>query len=298
MTDAIFPGFEHRRLPGHGIAVDAAVGGSGPPLLLLHGWPQTRMCWAAVAPALAQDFTVVVPDLRGYGRSDKPDAGDDIALYAKRTMALDQVATMRALGFDRFAVAGHDRGGRVAYRLAFDHPDAVSRVAVLDIVPTADVWRDMDAEAAARMWHWPMQAQTGGLPERLIGADPAFFVRYILGQQGGEHARFPEDHVADYIACATPEAIHGWCQDYRAGWEVDRGIDEETRGQKIAAPLLVLWGEQGSLKGKDALAAWRGWAQDVEGTALPGGHFVPEEQPDAVIDQLRRFFAERNESAR
>lgn len=291
MADGLIEGFTARRLPGEGIGIDALVGGSGPPLLLLHGWPQTRLCWSAVAPALADSFTVVVPDLRGYGRSDKPAGGGDHADYSKRMMARDQIATMRALGFDRFAVGGHDRGGRIAYRLALDHPEAVTRLACLDIVPTADVWASMGADEAVGMWHWPFQAQPDGLPEKMIGADPAWFVRTILDRQSGEGAAFPDANVADYLACAAdPATVHGWCEDYRAGWTIDRALDEADRERRLAMPLLVLWGESGSLKGKDALALWHPWAERVEGEALPGGHFVPEEQPDAVVAHFRRFF--------
>ncbi|KAB0682079.1 alpha/beta fold hydrolase [Aureimonas leprariae] len=292
MSEGVIPGFERRQLPGDGIEVDALVGGSGPPLLLLHGWPQTRMCWAAVAPALAADFTVVVPDLRGYGRSQKPEGGDGSEAYSKRAMARDQLATMRALGFDRFMIAGHDRGGRIAYRLALDHADAVTRLACLDIVPTADVWARMDAAQAMKMWHWPFLAQPDGIPERMIGADPAWFVRTILARQGGPGFAFPEASVADYVAAAAdPATVHGWCEDYRAGWTADREFDEADRGgRRLAQPLLVLWGESGSLKGRNGVELWKPWAEAVDGRELPGGHFVPEEASEAVVERFRRFF--------
>jgi haloacetate dehalogenase len=293
MTNGLFPGFTRHTLPGEGTEIDAMVGGDGPPLLLLHGWPETRTCWAKVAPALAKDFTVVVPDLRGYGRSGKPPSEAGAAAYAKRIMALDQIATMRALGHDRFMVAGHDRGGRVAYRLALDHPEVVTRLAVLDIVPTADVWGSMDATGATKMWHWPFLAQPDALPETLIGANPEFFLRYILDHQSGPGFRFDAAHVADYItAWADPEAIRGACEDYRAGHGIDRALDEADRGRPLAMPLLVLWGEHGSLAGKDALAIWSTWAADLRGEQLPGGHFVPEEAPDETIDRLRTFFGD------
>jgi haloacetate dehalogenase len=285
----VIEGFEQRRVRGDGIGIDTLVGGSGPPLLLLHGWPQTRMCWAAVAPKLTDMFTVVVPDLRGYGRSGKPDAGSDV--YSKRAMARDQVAVMNGLGFERFAVGAHDRGARVAYRLAFDHPEAVTRLASLDVIPTADMWANMRAREAVSSWHWSMMAQPDGLPEKLIGADPEWFIRYILGHQSGQGFQFPEDSVADYVTCAKdPATVRGWCEDYRAGWRVDRELDEIDRGRTLAMPLLMLWGEQGTMKGKDGLEPWRAWADHVEGGALPCGHFIPEEQPEMVVKHFRRFF--------
>lgn len=291
MSEGLITGFDRRVLPGDGIEIDALVGGSGPPLLLLHGWPETRMCWAAVAPALAARFTVVVPDLRGYGRSGKPQSGQPLD-YAKRTMARDQLATMRALGFDRFAVGSHDRGSRVAYRLALDHPEAVTRFASLDVVPTADVWAAMHAEQAVGMWHWSFLAQPDGLAEKLIGADPGWFTRYLLEHQSGKGFRFPEANLADYIACAQHTAtIRGWCEDYRAGWTIDRELDEADRGRKLTMPVLALWGATGSLRGKDATELWRAWADQVEGEQLPCGHFIPEEAPERVIAQFERFFA-------
>lgn len=289
--DGIIDGFTRRSLPGDGTDIDALVGGSGPPLLLLHGWPETRICWSGVGARLMESFTLVIPDLRGYGRSPKPKDDGDLA-YSKRSMAADQIASMHALGFDRFAVAGHDRGARVAYRLALDHPESVSRLAVLDIVPTADVWSGMAAEQAVDMWHWPFLAQPDGLPERMIGADPGWFVRYILTHQGGEGFAFPSAHLDDYISCAhEPATVAAWCADYRAGWSIDRTLDEADRGSTLELPLLVLWGETGSLKGRDGVELWRAWAADVRGEALPCGHFVPEEQPDRVASHFLEFFS-------
>jgi haloacetate dehalogenase len=291
-SGGLIDGFARRRLPGDGVEVDALVGGSGPPLLLLHGYPQTRMMWRAVAPALARDHTVVVPDLRGYGRSDKPPGDALHATYSKRVMARDQLASMRALGFDRFAVAGHDRGARVAYRLALDHPQAVSAIAVLDILPTADVWARADADGGMRMWHWFFLARPQPLPETLIGVDPEFFLRTLLRAWAGEGFAFDAANLADYVACfSDPLSIHASCEDYRAGWNVDRAHDEADRGvRKIAAPLLTVWSEGFSVARGEPLATWSAWADSVEGHAVPGGHFLCEEQPEKLAALLGSFF--------
>jgi haloacetate dehalogenase len=293
LPEGLIEGFERRRLPGDGIDIDALVGGSGPPLLLLHGYPQTRVMWRALAPSLARQYTVVVPDLRGYGRSDKPAGDATHTTYAKRTMALDQLATMRALGFNRFAVAGHDRGARVAYRLAFDHPQAITALAVLDILPTADVWAQADAAGAMRMYHWFFLAQPAPLSETLIGADPEFFLRTIVRSWAGAGFQFDAANMADYVACfSDPASIYATCEDYRAGWGVDREHDEADRGvRRIAAPLLTVWSEGFSVARGEPLRTWSAWADSVEGHAVPGGHFVCEERPADVLASLQRFLA-------
>jgi haloacetate dehalogenase len=294
MSEGLIEGFARHRLPGDGVTIDTLVGGSGPPLLLLHGYPQTRVMWAAVAPVLARHYTVVAPDLRGYGRSDKP-AGDAAhELYSKRVMARDQLAVMRALGFDRFAVAGHDRGARVAYRLALDQPAAVTAAAVLDIIPTGDLWARMGAVSAMRMFHWAFLAQPAPLPETLIGANAEFFQRTLMRSWAGEGFTFDPASMDDYVACfVAPAAIHASCEDYRAGCSVDRAHDEADRGlKKITAPLLVMWGEEFSVAAAEPLQTWSTWAENVQGEALACGHFVAEERPAQVSDRLLHFLTQ------
>ncbi|WP_338661677.1 alpha/beta hydrolase [Pararoseomonas sp. SCSIO 73927] len=291
--EGLIEGFERRRLPGHGVEIDALVGGSGPPVLLLHGYPQTRMIWKRVAPALARRFTVVAPDLRGYGRSDKPEGDEAHDTYSKRTMALDQIETMRALGHDRFSVAGHDRGGRVAYRLALDHPAAVERIAVLDILPTAEMWAKANARSAMGAYHWYMLAQPRPLPERLVGADPEFYLRWTLRSWAAEGFAFDPECLEDYIRCGSaPAAVHAACEDYRAGWTRDQEADEADRGRRrIGAPLLVLWGRDYSVAKADPVKVWSEWAGEVRGQPVPGGHFQPDEAPEETARALLAFLS-------
>jgi haloacetate dehalogenase len=265
-------------------------GGSGPPLLLLHGHPQTHVMWHKVAPRLAREFTVVAPDLRGYGESSKPPTTEDHEPYSKRAMARDAVALMRHFGFERFDVAGHDRGGRVAYRLALDHPERVRRLATLDIIPTGEHFRRTDMKFALGYWHWFFLAQPHPFPENVIGANPdAFF----SGRPNRANVHDPEA-LDDYLRCyRNPQTIHAACEDYRAAATYDFALDEADRGKKkIAAPLLALWASRGALPAwYDVLAIWRDWADDVRGHAIDAGHFIPEEAPDATYDALRGFFA-------
>ena len=286
----MFEGFELDRIDVGEAVLRVRHGGSGPPLLLLHGHPQTHAMWHLVAPQLAEDHTVVAPDLRGYGESSKPPTRPDHEPYSKRAMARDAVALMRALGFDRFAVAGHDRGARVAYRLALDHPECVEKLAVLDVIPTAETWRRADRRFMLAWWHWAFLAQPAPLPETLIGADPDGY--YF----GGDRSLFHPEALADYLASArVPETIHAMCEDYRAGATYDFELDEADRaeGRRIACAVLVLWGARsdlGELIG-DPLAIWRGWADDVRGRALDCGHYVAEEAPEETYAELRSFFA-------
>jgi haloacetate dehalogenase len=289
-----FEGFQLSQVDVGEVSLRVRHGGSGPPLLLLHGYPQTHMMWGQIAHDLARDFTVIAPDLRGYGRSTAPSDADDSETYSKRAMARDAIALMKHFGFDRFDVAGHDRGGRVAYRLALDHPPAVRRLAILDIIPTGEVWARADARMALGYWHWPFLAQRRPAPERIIAGDPEYFF-FRANFQGGADLYGPEAY-ADYVACAKePSVIHAMCEDYRAGAGYDRKLDDADRkaGRTLVCPTLILWGGKGALAAwYDTLAIWREWAPDVRGQAIDAGHFLAEEKPAETLAALRGFFAE------
>jgi haloacetate dehalogenase len=286
-----FPGFEDRRIETSGASINLVTGGSGPPLLLLHGYPQTHLMWRNLAPRLAAQFTVVVPDLRGYGDSSKPPAGPDNGNYSKRALAQDQVETMAALGFERFAVAGHDRGARVAHRLARDHPQRIERLALLDIVPTLYRFETIDQKAATSSWHWFFLIQPSGFPERLIGAEAEFFLRHQLGALLREPAKLAPEAFAEYLRCfKNPETIRATCDEYRAGATIDLVHDRADRGRRLTMPLLMLWGERSSQgSGYDILSVWRDHAEDVTGHPISSGHFLPEEAPEDTYRALRDF---------
>jgi haloacetate dehalogenase len=283
----MFEGFELSTIDTGETTIRVRRGGSGPPLLLLHGNPETHVMWHLVAPRLAQDFTVVATDLRGYGESGKPETTPDHEPYSKRAMARDQVAVMRQLGFERFMLAGHDRGGRVAYRLALDHPERVEKIAVLDIIPTGEAFRRTDFTFAMGYWHWFFLAQPHPIPENVIGWNPAGY----FGNRND--AVFTPEAKAEYLrAFLNPAVVHAICEDYRAGATYDFQLDEADRGtRKIAAPLLALWGTKGALQDwYDVLAIWRDWADDVRGRVLDSGHFLPEDAPEETYQELRAFF--------
>ncbi|MBV8776453.1 MAG: alpha/beta hydrolase [Alphaproteobacteria bacterium] len=292
MTD-FFPGFAQRQVQTAGATINLVVGGSGPPLLLLHGYPQTHAMWRKVAPRLADRFTVVAPDLRGYGDSSKPPAGDDYAHYSKRALAQDQVETMAALGFERFAVAGHDRGARVTHRLLRDHGDKITRAASLDIVPTLYRFETIDQKAATGSWHWFFLIQGRGLPEHMIGGDPEFFLRHMFGSLLRDAGAIEPAAFAEYLRCfKNLETIRATCDEYRAGASIDLIHDRADLAQKVAVPMLILWGaHSGQGAGYDMLRVWRDHATDVRGHAIDSGHFIPEEKPDEVCAALREFFS-------
>jgi haloacetate dehalogenase len=283
-STSLFPGFETRRIETSGATIHTVSGGSGPPLLLLHGSPQTHVEWHKIASRLAETFTVVMTDLRGYGDSSKPPDGERHVNYSKRAMALDQIEVMRTLGFDRFAVAGHDRGGRVTWRLAVEHPDVVTRAAVLDIVPLP--YSAVTREFATQYYHWFFLIQAAPLPETLIGNSVECYLRSRLPEREGITAAA----FAEYMRCYTPAAIHGNCEDYRAGATIDIEHSNEDGAKKMTCPLLVLWGDRGTVgRLHDVMAVWREHATDVRGTALPARHHLPEEVPEQTLAELLTF---------
>ena len=286
----MFEGFRTETVDVDGVEILARMAGSGPPLLLLHGSPQTLLMWHLVAPRLSEEFTVVATDLRGYGNSSKPESAPDHRPYSKRAMAEDQIGVMKHFGFDRFALCGHDRGGRVGYRMALDHPGVVTKLAVLDIIPTWEAFSRADMSFGLGYWHWFFLAQPFDLPERLLAAEPekALF-------RGGSEA-IASEAMEEYVRCLRErETIHATCEDYRAAATLDFEHDAEDHeaGRRIACPLLALWGSRGFLEGHyDVLAVWRGWADDVRGRAIDSGHYIPEEAPEETLAEVRAFFGE------
>jgi haloacetate dehalogenase len=286
-----FPGFTQRRIETSGATINLVTGGSGPPLLLVHGYPQTHLMWRKVAPLLAEEFTVVVPDLRGYGDSSKPPAGADFINYSKRALALDQVEVMRALGFDRFAVAGHDRGARVTHRLLRDHGERITRAALLDIVPTLYRFETIDQKAATGSFHWFFLIQPTPFPERMIAAECELFLQKMLGLSRTAGAHEPEAYAEYLRYFRDPETIRATCDEYRAGASIDLVHDRADLSQKVTVPVLILWGARsGQGSGYDLLKVWRDHATDVRGHGIDSGHFIPEEKPDEIYRDLRAFF--------
>jgi haloacetate dehalogenase len=293
----MLPGFADRRIDTGDVVLHVRTGGSGPPVLLLHGYPQTHAAWHLVAPVLAKQFSVVVPDLRGYGQSScaEPRAGH--RAYAKRTMALDAVRLMTALGHGAFSIVGHDRGARVAYRLALDRPDLVERLVLIDILSTYDQWQPEHHATRRRIFHWAFLAQPAPIPETLVGANPGEWVdgRFRRGTAAKSLDVIDARALACYRACLDdPDRINATCEDYRAGAGADLADDTEDRvaGRRIEPPTLVIWGSEGSLADvADPLALWQPWCRRVEGLKIEGGHYLPEENPMAVVDAVRNFLA-------
>ena len=295
MPEPLLAGFGERRIEVGDANLFLRIGGSGPPLLMLHGYPQTHVIWHRVAPRLAEQFTVILPDLRGYGQSRAPAPDDAHRHYSKRTMAQDMVQLMTALGHERFFLAGHDRGARVGYRLALDHPERVQRFAALDIIPTLDMWERMDADRALGSYHWMFLAVPPPVPERLIAADPDFYIRHLLARWAGHGAQLDERAVAAYVEqFRDPAVVAATCADYRAGASIDRADDaaDRRKDRKIACSVLIVWG-RGYLGARTSspLAVWRRWADDAREVALDCGHFIAEEKPDECAAALAGFFA-------
>jgi haloacetate dehalogenase len=290
----LYPGFESQWVQTSRGRIFARLGGKGPPLLLLHGYPQTHVIWHKIAPRLAEKFSLVIPDLPGYGWSDIPQSDDEHTPFTKRAMAEVMIDLMEQVGHVRFAIAGHDRGGRVAYRLALDHPGRLSRLAVLDIIPTLEMWATMDRLGTLRSYHWSFLAQREPLPETLIGANPRFYFETTLNGWGRvAKTIFDPRALAHYLtAFEDPLRIHAACEDYRAGAVPDVAIDQADRdaGRKITVPLLSLWGSKGLASTRtDPLSVWKTWADDVTGHAIEAGHFLAEENPDATVEALLDF---------
>jgi haloacetate dehalogenase len=287
----MFEGFEQRQLTTSGTTINLVKGGDGPPLLLLHGYPQTHVMWHKIAPRLAQDFTVVAADLRGYGDSGKPHGDPEHLNYAKRAMAQDMVEVMQQLGYEAFLLVGHDRGARVSHRLTKDHPQRVRRLALLDIIPTHKMFKIVNKEMATNTYHWFFLIQPYDFPERVIGAGADYFIRHRF-ERGKDAAKtFPPEAVAEYVRCGCDAAaIHAMCEDYRAGASIDLVHDEADFNTKVTCPLLLLWSATGYVgRTQDVIGTWREYATDVHGQSLPCGHHLPEEMPDETYAALRLF---------
>ena len=283
---SLFPGFTQRRIKTSGATINLRVGGEGPPLLLLHGYPQTHAMWHKVAPRLARGYTVVCPDLRGYGDSSKPRGLPDHSNYSKRAMALDMVEAMESLGFVAFHLAGHDRGGRVAHRLARDHGRRVRTLTVLDISPTLKMYEKTNMQFAKAYYHWFFLIQEAPLPEKMLSQVGIDYILRRLGRGKSGKRIFDRRALAEYRRCFNP---HSTCEDYRASATIDLIHDRKSR-EKLRMPVLALWGRKGVVAALfDCLQDWREVAADVRGRALPSGHFIPEERPRELLAELRRF---------
>jgi haloacetate dehalogenase len=288
-----FEHFEQTQINSTGATIHLVKGGNGLPLLLLHGYPETHLMWHKIAPYLSQDFTVVVPDLRGYGDSSKPKSDPEHYNYSKRAMAQDMVEVMTQLGYEEFFVVGHDRGARVGHRMALDHAQRVKKLAVLDIAPTHKMYTTADKVFATTYYHWFFLIQPYDLPERLIGSQPEYYLRSCLTRWSADASAFTPEVVEEYVRCfSNPATIHATCEDYRASATIDLLYDEADMSQKVMCPLLALWSEKGFVGHKyDVLETWRERANHVRGGALPGGHFIPEEAPDETYHAVREFLS-------
>ncbi len=289
----MFEGFERHRMQANGVEINAVRGGEGPPVLLLHGYPQTHVMWHDVAPLLVDEgFTVVAADLRGYGDSSKPEGDEAHATYSKRAMADDMVSAMSSLGFDSFAVVGHDRGGRVGHRMALDHRGCVTKLAVLDILPTRHLFSTVDRDLAMAYYHWFFLAQPYDFPEKLIGNNRAYYLEALFGRYGSTVETFAPGALAEYERCFDERTVHASCEDYRAAASIDLAHDDSDRdnGRKVECPLLALWGRNGAMHELyDVLEVWRTYADDVRGGPVDAGHYLAEEKPVETARELLPF---------
>ncbi len=288
-----YKNFKKEKISTAQAEINAVWGGKGKPLLLLHGYPQTHIMWHEAAPLLAEDFLVVCPDLRGYGDSSKPPGKKDHSNYSKRVMSADMVSLMETLGFTSFFAAGHDRGGRVLHRMCLDYPERVKKACVMDIAPTHHMFTNADKQFATGYYHWFFLIQPDGLPEKMIGADPEYYLREKLRRWSAPGAHFHPDAIKEYIRCfSDPSAVHGSCEDYRAAASIDMEHDEQDSDEKIECPLLVLWGDKGFIhRTYDVLGVWKEKAVRVSGKPLDCGHFIPEEKPRETVKELLSFFS-------
>ena len=288
----MFKNFQKKTFSSASISINYVVGGSGPPLLLLHGYPQTYFIWHKIACELSNKYTVVASDLRGYGDSSKPISDKKHASYSKRAMAKDQVQLMSHLGFDRFLVAGHDRGGRVGHRMTLDYPGVVEKLVVMDIAPTYTMYMTADMDFAKSYYHWFFLIQPADIPERMIGADPEFYLNKKFKQWGEDNDAFSKKAFSEYLRCFTSETIKASCEDYRASASIDLEHDQIDidNNNKIECPMMVIWGDKGYVGNKyDIITEWKKFATHVVGYSLPFGHYLPEEAPNETLQALVTF---------
>jgi len=288
----MFNKFDNSRIEIEGVTINYRIGGNGLPILLLHGYPQTHVMWHKIADQLAAQYTVVASDLRGYGDSSKPATNEAHEPYSKRASGYDQIQLMRHLGFDKFYLIGHDRGGRVGHRMALDYPNAIEKLVVMDIAPTYTMYTTTDMEFAKAYYHWFFLIQPYDIPERMIGNDPLYFLEKKFGQWGSDDSAFTKAAFSEYLRCLTPETIHASCEDYRASASIDIQHDQVDidRGNIIRCPVLCLWGEKGFVGKKyNMVSEWSKWSTQVEGAVIPCGHYLPEEAPKETVEALLKF---------